>query len=169
MQGQLPEEKEGRWYGDGRGDDVAARSRPNAGQSRESNALGCRRDQGPEQAAIVVEFKGRPDAHFLWREREGRKRLVATVALFLRPANDGFAEHDLPLQRLVGRVELRVPRWRFELSIIALSPFDVAAELLIADKLDAQVANVATPELHDAPDLPQHMDRGMALGMLCYS
>jgi len=84
----------------------------------------------------------------------------------MRPTDDSFAERQLPLQRFVSGVEFRVLGQRLELSVIAFAPFDLAAQLFVADTLDALITDILTPKFHHAFDLAQHVGRRSPLGLL---
>src|SRR5664280_1666341 len=87
----------------------------------------------------------------------------------MRPSNDRFSKCRFPLQCFVGWIELGVLAQRLELGVIALTPFDIAAELFVTDAFDALVPDIFTPEFHDAFDLAQHVERCSALGLLPFT
>src|ERR1039458_2302861 len=123
-----------------------------------------------QYSTIFKQLECWSDTLDLGREAKSRKWLIsAAIALLVRPKDDGFTQRHFPLQCFVCGIELRVLGQRLELGVIALAPLDITAEFLVADALDALIANIFTPEFHDAFDLPQHVERCSALGLLSFA
>ena len=66
-------------------------------------------------------------------------------------------------------IKLGILRQCFELGVITFAPFDIAAQLFVADALDALIPDIFTPEFHDALYLAQHVERCSALGLLSFA